>query len=352
VRIEKLLVLKTASRQGIAALIWACLACPALAADATPAATQVPPACEGRDLSADVARHPDALANARARRAGQLDNDQGLLWQIEKPGVAASYLFGTVHSTDDRALGLARTAAAYISSVKTVATELGGPFDKAAAAELGASMMLKALDKEQDTLAAIRAPEDLALVEKYLDGRGLNATFAHHVKLWFLAALTASPSCEVARQTGGLPIVDDFLARAAAAAGVKVVGLETVEEQTDVLASIDPALAAAVLVSSARRPELDRDLYATLLALYARKQPGEVLPVVDASGLLTPEESAAEDAFEIHLLAERNRIMAERLTSLLDAGPVFAAVGALHLIGKEGLIERLRASGFTLTNVW
>ncbi len=343
--------LHIAARHAAAALVWACLAAPALAGDAPPAAGP-PPACQGRDLSGDVAKRPDALAGARARRAGQLDNAQGLLWRIEKPGAAASYLFGSIHSTDDRALALARAAGAYILGVKTVATELGGPFDKAAAAELGATMMVKALDKDEDTLAAIRAPEDRALVEKYLTGRGIGAAFAHHVKLWFLAALTAAPTCEVARQQSGLPIVDDFLAQTASAAGVKVIGLETVEEQTDVLASIDPALAATVLISSARRPDLDDDVYATLLALYASKQPGEILPVVDASGILTPAETAAEDAFEIHLLAARNRIMAERLAPLLDAGPVFAAVGALHLIGKEGLIERLRASGFSVTNVW
>jgi uncharacterized protein YbaP (TraB family) len=347
-RIDKVRALRTASRHAAAALIWLCLAAPALAGGAA----AEPSACQGRDLSVDVAKRPEALASARAQRAGQLDNAQGLLWRIEKPGVAASYLFGSIHSTDDRALALARAASVYISGVKTVATELGGPFDKATAAELGATMMVKALDKEQDTLAAIRPPEDRALVEKYLEGRGVNATFAHHLKLWFLAALTAAPPCEVARQASELPIVDDFLAKVASAAGVKVIGLETVEEQTDVLATIDPALAASVLVSSARRPDLDADLYATLLALYARKEPGEILPVVDASGLLTPEESKAEDAFEIHLLAARNRIMAERLAPLLDAGPVFVAVGALHLVGKEGLIERLRANGYTLTNVW
>jgi uncharacterized protein YbaP (TraB family) len=45
-------------------------------------------------------------------------------------------------------------------------------------------------------------------------------------------------------------------------------------------------------------------------------------------------------------------VMAERLAPLLDSGPVFVAVGALHLIGSDGLIERLRASGFSVTNVW
>ncbi len=44
--------------------------------------------------------------------------------------------------------------------------------------------------------------------------------------------------------------------------------------------------------------------------------------------------------------------MAERLTPLLKDGGVFVAVGALHLTGKDGLVERLRGLGYTVTKVW
>jgi len=37
---------------------------------------------------------------------------------------------------------------------------------------------------------------------------------------------------------------------------------------------------------------------------------------------------------------------------LLASGGAFIAVGALHLAGKTGLIERFRAEGFTVTKVW
>ena len=33
-------------------------------------------------------------------------------------------------------------------------------------------------------------------------------------------------------------------------------------------------------------------------------------------------------------------------------GGAFIAVGALHLAGKAGLIERFRAMGYTVTKVW
>ena len=52
------------------------------------------------------------------------------------------------------------------------------------------------------------------------------------------------------------------------------------------------------------------------------------------------------------LLQGRNATMAERAAPLLASGGAFIAVGALHLAGKTGLVERFRAQGYTVTKVW
>src|SRR5271168_1408162 len=88
-------------------------------ADAEP-----PKPCQGSDLTM-----VDGLAAAEAADADDLVNGDGLLWRIEKPGLAPSYLFGTIHSTDESALEIARRAAQSINGAKIVATELGGPID-------------------------------------------------------------------------------------------------------------------------------------------------------------------------------------------------------------------------------
>ena len=91
---------------------------------ALPAAAEAPPVCRGKDLT-EIA----GLAEARAGRADDLVNADGLFWRIDKSGLAPSYLYGTIHSTDKSALALARHAAEQIGGVKVVATELGGPLD-------------------------------------------------------------------------------------------------------------------------------------------------------------------------------------------------------------------------------
>lgn len=56
----------------------------------------------------------------------------------------------------------------------------------------------------------------------------------------------------------------------------------------------------------------------------------------------------AHDAF----ITTRNKIMANSIDSLAQKGSLFSAVGAAHLAGKEGIIELLRAKGYTVKPVF
>ena len=150
-----------------------------------------------------------------------------MLWRIERPGLAPSFLFGTIHSTDESALEVARRAAQFINGSKVVATELGGPMDSIEKANITAATLAKALDRDHDTFEGAIAPEDRERIEKFIAGLGYPAEFAHHLKPWFLAILTAIPACEAEREALDLPEVDQFLAETAKNVGVKVIGLET-----------------------------------------------------------------------------------------------------------------------------
>jgi uncharacterized protein len=306
-----------------------------------------PPPCGGRDLASGL-----DLGAARLKRANDLLNAEGLLWRIERDGLAPSYLFGTVHTTDDGAVAIARQAEQYLVGAKVVATELGGPFDAAEQGELAAAALSKALARDEDTFATALAGPEAIPVEDYLTRRGLPKDMAHHLKLWFLAAFTALPNCEALRTQAGLPEVDQSIAQAGKARGLPVVALESVTEQLDALAATPPALAATLLAASARAPELDDDAFATLLRLYREKRPAEMLAVTDVMPGLTAEERDAEDRFDRLLLVGRNDAMAARAAPLLAAGGAFIAVGALHLAGRGGLVERFRAAGYRVTNIW
>jgi uncharacterized protein YbaP (TraB family) len=306
-----------------------------------------PKPCQGSDLT-----QVEGLAAAESARADDLVNGDGLLWRIEKPGLAPSYLFGTIHSTDESAVEIAHRAAQSINGAKVVATELGGPIDAVEKANITAATLASALDRDHDTFEGAIAPEDREKIEKLITGLGYPAAFAHHLKPWFLVILTALPKCEAEREGPNLPEVDQFLAETARDLGVKVVGLETTAEQLAAIANLRPQVAATLLTLTARDPALNDDLYATTLRLYRESRPAEIVPIADAVGGLSEAERAAQDEFTRALLQNRNAIMAERAAPLLTSGGAFIAVGALHLAGKTGLIEQFRALGYTVTKVW
>ena len=299
-----------------------------------------------------VLTHVEGLAAAEAKRADDLVNADGLLWRIDAPRVAPSYLYGAIHSTDDSVLEIARRAARQIDAAKVVATELGGPLDSIEKANIGAKMLARALDRGHDTFDGVVVAADREPIEKLIADRGYPVELAHHLKLWLLAILTSIPSCETEREAQGLPEVDQFLAQTAVDRGIKVLGLETPEEQLDALSAIRPEEAAALLALAAREPGANEDVYATLLELYRQGRPAEILPITDVAGEMNAAERAAEDEFTRRLLGGRNAVMAERASPLIRAGGAFIAVGALHLSGKDGLVERFRAAGFKVTKVW
>src|ERR1700722_8128602 len=124
------------------------------------------PVCHGHDLSDNPEVKPDLAAHA-----DEQVNGEGLLWRVEKPGLAPSYLYGTIHSTNAAAISLAGEAIAYLDGAKVVATELGAPMDAAAKAELGAGMLRVALSPKEDTLAGALSTQALGVIDAFLSAR-------------------------------------------------------------------------------------------------------------------------------------------------------------------------------------
>jgi hypothetical protein len=57
-------------------------------------------------------------------------------------------------------------------------------------------------------------------------------------------------------------------------------------------------------------------------------------------------------AFQRRLIDERNLVLADKVAALhRESGPVFAAVGALHMPGPQGLPALLAARGFEVERV-
>jgi uncharacterized protein len=325
-------------------------AMPALARPTDAVAMGRPPACRGTSLAEELRTAAPARLQAALDRAAAVPNSDGLLWRIERAGVAPSYLFGTMHVSDPRITALAPPVRQALAAARVVAVELAELGEPEGARQIGFHLLQAAL-RPGDMLAFLGTGQMRGEVEGMIAEIGMPASAARQFRPWFLATLLALPACEVTRQSAGLAPLDRLIAenRSVRAA---LVGLETPAEQVAAIAAVDDAVAQATVVAAARHKERRVDIFATMVDFYLQRRFVAVREVIAESGLVTPAEAEASAALETALRKDRDPRMTERSLPLLADGGAFIAVGALHLPGETGMVERFRRAGYRVTRVW
>ncbi|TIM16979.1 MAG: polysaccharide biosynthesis protein GumN, partial [Mesorhizobium sp.] len=283
--------------------------------------------------------------------AAATPNGKGLLWKLEKPGEKPSFLFGTMHMTDPRVTTLPPDAQKAYDAAGTIIIETTDVLDK--------QKMMVAMLKEPDlmmftdstTLASLLSPDDAAAMNAALDARGIPPATVAKMKPWMLSAMMALPACELARQSGGAPVLDVRLAEGAKASGKPVEGLETAESQLRAMASLPLAFHMKGLVDTLKLGDKINDINETMIVLYQRGDTGMFWPLFRVAMPEGTDDPAGYAAFEETMITSRNKVMVEHAEPILARGNVFMAVGALHLPGPEGLVEDFRKAGYTVTPV-
>ncbi|MBB2972538.1 TraB/GumN family protein [Mesorhizobium sp. RMAD-H1] len=308
-------------------------------------------ACTGKDLIAELASdNPKELAAIRASAAATA-NGEGLLWKVEKDGIAPSYLFGTMHLADPRVVNLSAAARNAFDASATLVIETTEILDPQASVKAMAERPDLMMFTDGRTLEQLLPADRIDTVRTALARRGIPLAAVSRMKPWMLISLVAVPACETARKKAGASFLDLKLAEDAKAQGKRLLGLETVVEQLDAMASLPLEFHIQGLVETLALGSRMDDIHETMLILYTEGDTGMVMPLLRS---LKPEDGKSKDgyaAFEQTMIEARNAVMAERAVPILDDGNAFMAVGALHLPGEKGLIELLRAKGYRISRV-
>jgi uncharacterized protein YbaP (TraB family) len=317
------------------------------------AAQDMPPvACTGDNLIDALARDdPAKLAQIRAE-AEDIANGKGLLWRIEKDGTAPSWLFGTMHLSDPRVVGLGAPARTAFDAATTVVIETTDVLDPA---KLMAAMVADpelTMFTDGTTLLSLVPETERAATEAALAERGIPPASVAKMKPWMISAMVALPACELARKASGAPVLDMRLAHDGEAAGKALGGLETVADQLGAMASLPMDFHIRGLVDTLKLGDTVDDVIETMIVLYLGEETGLFWPFFHAAlqdgegGEGATEDAAGFAAFEEAMVTARNRTMADRAVPFVEAGGAFIAVGALHLPGEEGLVALLREKGY------
>ncbi len=264
----------------------------------------------------------------------EVSRPPGLLWEITGPGMKASYLFGTVHSEDPEVLQLPPPVRRAFDAAGSVVLEVR--MDTDAIIQSGAAMLLT----DGRTLPELVGRPLFEQTVRAMQPRGIPEDVLARMKPWAAATTLSLPPPETGE------VLDMLLARQAGEAGKPLYGLETIREQLDIFDTMPEPDQVLMLRDVVENLAVIERMNRELLEAYKRR---------DLAGLqaLSEQYMQAGDfkvssELEQRLIVDRNRVMVERMQPYLDAGPVFIAVGALHLPGDEGMLNLLERRGYTL----
>jgi len=261
--------------------------------------------------------------------------DKALYWSIMDGDRQAGYLLGTIHSEDPRVLDFPEPFLQQLGSNEVFAMEL--------VPDLPTLKKLNEYMHYQDGTSL----ESQVGSERYAKVRNLLSThyqvpgdWLESMKVWAVVMTLSVPPPE----TGFF--MDFSLSLRASGSGLRVVGLETLDQQLSFLEDM-PAVQQLELLDQAladydRVGELFDQMVEGYLAgdLQFLKKAAE-----EQMNRLTQE---AKTYFIEQGIDARNHRMLKSLLPLLAESQVFVAVGALHLPGDQGLISLLRENGYIL----
>lgn len=260
--------------------------------------------------------------------------DRALFWSVEGPHGRAGWLLGTIHSEDPRVLDFPPALLDALAASEVFAMELKP--------DLPTLARLTEVMHYQDgtTLAEVIGLQRFRNLAELLAPYHVSAAQLSTMKPWAAMVTLSVPPPE----TGFF--MDFSLSLRAAGDGKKVIGLETLDEQLAFLEDMPMPLQLAMLDQAMEEFDRAMTIYQEMLDIYLA---GDLVRLqAHAEEQMASLEPEALDYFMEHGLRRRNLRMAEGALPLLEAGPTFIAVGALHLPGEQGLIQLLREAGYTL----
>lgn len=256
-----------------------------------------------------------------------------LLWKVYlKDPEICHYVFGTIHTATQEAMTFRELAEACIDRTSIYAGE----------------MDLNAVD-EKAMMKYLMLPEgtslqDLFTVRKYKNLRKIIAK-TYHLDLddlnqftpFYISNIIAERSLHRTAPTA----LDHALWAYATLAGKEMHGLESFEEQCEIMQQIPLEFQVKAFKNSFKNLNRYRKNVERLNILYAQ---GELDSLYKSS-------KRSMGGIRKLMIYDRNKVMVERCIALFNQKSSFIAVGAAHLAGNNGILPMLKRSGYTIKMV-
>ena len=258
-------------------------------------------------------------------------SERGLFWKLKAPNGLTHYLFGTIHTDDNRIIKFLPVVKKSVNASDLLLVEIT-PGDHS-----------QNLFMKNYSLVSHLNAEELNQIKKLSEFHVMYFENVIRMKPWLLAIIFDSPKPHT-------EFNQDYLLMAMAEdLDKEVLGIESSKEHFASMDSLSLDEQLMMLRAVLKKTEKERLYdYNLLMKEYLSADVEQIRKTDEQlTGKLLPKALWAK--IKIQLMDERNKKMAIKIKELAQDKQLFIAVGASHLSGKDGLLSQLRDSGFKLT---
>lgn len=274
-----------------------------------------------------------------------------LLWRVSGNNAKGdSYLFGTHHMAPASVMDSIKGFTPALASVEEMYGEVEMP-ESPQSPEMVQLTMKYASAPADSTLTKVLTAAQLdslnTLLASYTGGM-LNAKQLDAFKPSMVSTqLAMLQSAKNFPDFNPMQQLDTQIQQRAAAANLPVKGLETMEEQFDILMNAPIMDQVDDLMEAVRNDSKSGEKAKKLADAYMTENLDAISEV-----LFKDEDMDPDDPMFKRLFDNRNASWVKKLTTdILPSSKVFVAVGVGHLVGDKGLIKALQEAGYTVTPV-
>lgn len=256
-------------------------------------------------------------------------NKNTLIWQVITESCQASYILGTMHVRDERAFRFLNSFYEKIKACDVFATEFDLESAEFSAVE---EVMLLPHDQNLKSLLPLKLYEKVDTLLKKQVGGGI----ASFERMKPIAVTNFLNECVLSKDR--LMSLDETLWNFAKDNGKILRGIETFEEQISVLRDLSIDDQVKGLKTVAHNFGKFRKQLLRMTQLYEQ---ADILKIYKSA------KQSAKGGRKI-LLYNRNEIMANRVSEILETQTICVAIGAGHLAGKKGVLRLLKQKGYKI----
>jgi uncharacterized protein YbaP (TraB family) len=264
--------------------------------------------------------------------------EAGLLFRVERCGKPHSYVFGTMHADDPNIIKTARPAFGIVNIVQSLGIEyvLNEQFDK-----IASKFMFLPRHHEEGLERLIGSTLYQQLLEAFKKHNNIEVEQISRMQPWAAAIMLQYP------ESVDNGVILDFQLQQYAQIhkGIEVYGLEQPQEQLSIFSTLKLDTQIALLNDTLENLDTTKELNQALTDAYIDQDLNQIHKIGDLAFAQQSDQKLAKK-LKYKLLKRRNITMTKRMIPRIRKGSTLIAIGALHLLGENGVLLQLEERGY------